>query len=100
MRTTKSSNDICDYMFSQKGDMIRHVATVHEKKKPHKCPLCDDCFGVKSSLKVHIRIVHEGIKRTPCIKPFFCPICSGSFSLNAKLKKHMVSAHNLKAEFK
>ena len=32
--------DICDYKFSQVGDMNKHIVSVHEKKKLFKCEIC------------------------------------------------------------
>ena len=31
--------DICDYSFSQKGNMNNHVASVDDRKNPFKCEM-------------------------------------------------------------
>ena len=51
-----------DYRCSQKGDMNKHVASVHEGKKPFKCDICDRSFSLKSHMNRHVASVHEGKK--------------------------------------
>ena len=45
--------------------MKRHVASVHEGKKPFKCDICDYKFSQKTSMKSHVETVHEGKKLFP-----------------------------------
>ena len=33
--------ELCNYNCSNKGSLKRHVASVHEHKKPFKCEICD-----------------------------------------------------------
>ena len=47
---------VCDYIFSFKSDLKRHVNSVHGKKKPHKYFICD---SQKNTLNIHIASVHE-----------------------------------------
>ena len=54
--------DICDYSFSRKDHMKKHVASVHEGNKPFKCDICDYSFSRKDHMKKHITSVHEGKK--------------------------------------
>ena len=49
--------------FSQKGDLNRHVISVHEGKKPFKCNVCDACFSHKGKLNKHIKSFHERKKK-------------------------------------
>ena len=44
----------CDASFEGKGDLNRHVSSVHEGKKPFKCNVCNACFAQKSQLKRHV----------------------------------------------
>ena len=39
------------------------MESVHEEKKPHKCPICDHSFSQKNDLKRHVESVHEGKKK-------------------------------------
>jgi KRAB domain-containing zinc finger protein len=48
--------------------MKRHVASVHEEKKPFKCDIYDFSCAQRNVLKVHVASVHEGDK------PFNCDI--------------------------
>ena len=52
--------------------MNKHVASVHERKKPFKCEICDYSCAQKRSLNIHVAAVHEGNK------PFKCDQCSYS----------------------
>ena len=68
-------------------ELIQHVSTTHEKKKPFKCDICDYICSQKSDMKRHVKSVHEG-KR-----PFKCDICNASFAQKEKLKSHILSVH-------
>ena len=48
---------------------MSHIASVHEKKKPHQCTDCDQTYAKKDNLKVHMAAIHEGLYRG-CV--FFC----------------------------
>ena len=49
----------CDKQFAQKRNLVRHIQTVHEKKKPFCCSLCDTPFGTKQTLERHFAKVHK-----------------------------------------
>ena len=49
----------CNTMFSQKGNLEKHIASVHEKKKPFECSIWNAKFGRKAHLNAHIKSVHE-----------------------------------------
>ena len=46
--------------FVQKGDLNRHITSVHEGKRPYDCNICDKTFTQTSHLKQHIKGVHGG----------------------------------------
>ena len=46
--------------------MKKHIESVHEKKKPHKCTECDKSFAFKNDVGKHIDGVHKKLK------PFLC----------------------------
>ena len=54
--------EICDDNFGQKGNLQRHLATVHEGKKQFKCSICNKNFEQKRDLNKHVATVHEGKK--------------------------------------
>ena len=52
--------DICHHSCSQKGDLKKHIESVHEKKKPFKCDICEKTFNRKDNMATHVSKVHEG----------------------------------------
>ena len=46
--------NICDTSFTKKGNLKKHVASVHEGKKPFQCNICDASFAQKALLKKHV----------------------------------------------
>ena len=77
------SCDICDLRFIERRNVQRHILAVHEEQKPYNCSNCVSKFATKSSLKIHQDVVHEG-KKT-----FQCKICGANFTQNSTLKTHM-----------
>ena len=68
--------------------MKRHIHTVHEGNKDHKC---DDCGKIFSSLQVlekHLHRVHDGYKDHKCES------CDKSFSQAGNLKTHIHIIHD------
>ena len=55
-----------NYSCSQKGDLKKHVVSVHEEKKPFKCEICDYSCSLKNNMKRHVESVHEGKKAFKC----------------------------------
>ena len=105
--------------------MEKHIATVHEEKKPFKfencnfnvsqkgcacvfnlnkfeCKICDSNFDYVNQMEKHFATVHGGKK------PFKCEICNhnvsqkGNVSVNYHhhLEKHIVVVHEEKKPFK
>ena len=54
--------EICGKSFSFMGNMKKHVASVHERRKTFKCDICDYSFSLKGNMKSHVASVHEGNK--------------------------------------
>ena len=50
------------YSYTQKSDMNKHIAVVHEGRKPFKCDICDYSCSQKCDTHKHIEAVHEGRK--------------------------------------
>ena len=70
--------DICNQSFSQKGNLSKHTASVHDSNKL-----------LKGSSTKHITSVHNAKKS------FKCDICDPSFYK----KKHIVKVHESKKPF-
>ena len=75
--------DICNYTFSLKSSLKRHVASIHEGNKPFKCDICNYMCSLKGNLKKHVSLVHEDNKS------FKCGICDYSCSLKSMLHQSM-----------
>ena len=47
-----------DPSFSQKDNLTKHTASVHDSNKSFKCDICDRIFSQKANLKKHIAEIH------------------------------------------
>ena len=65
----------------------KHIHTVHEGHKDHKCESCGKSFSSRQMLKKHIHAIHEGHK------DYKCESCGKSFSQAGTLKKHIQGCH-------
>ena len=108
---------ICQVNFAKKSVLNRHVAFVHEGKKPFQCDICDHEFSENSKLKRHIATIHESkkqfkgnkasvhernkkVKKKTCKKCFHCSICDRNFSLKCAMVRHIESVHERKKRYK
>ena len=113
MKVKKSFKcDSCDACFTYKHILKRHIASVHEGKKPFVvCDTCDARFASKYDMKGHISSVHEGKKLFKCtncdacykhistlheIKRFRCAKYDATFTQKANLNLHKKSFHKVK----
>ena len=85
---------ICNATFSRKDSMKKHIAAIHEGKKPFKCSICNSKFARNGHLSQHIMLVHEGKK------PFKCSICDYNCSTKQRLTIHIASVHEGKKQYK
>ena len=100
--------NICEYSFSQKGNVKLYVESVQEEKKPtnndkeknvdlkrpFKCEICNKNFIKKSSMELHVDSVHE--KK----RPFKCEICNKHFIKKSHMKEHVKIVHENWKPFK
>ena len=73
--------EMCKYTFALKQGLRRHIANVHERRKPFKCDSCDYTCSLKQSLECHISSAHEKWK-------FFCSVRNEEFTRNYIRTKH------------
>lgn len=81
---------ICNASFTLKPNLLRHIDTVHEGKKPFKCRFCEYCSAAKHVLKEHEISIH--LQK----KPFKCNFCEAEFAIQSDLKGHIITAHERK----
>ena len=51
--------EICDFKSPRKGDVTRHMNSLHAKMKKHKCDYCDYRSGRLDSIKLHVSKKHK-----------------------------------------
>ena len=84
--------NLCSTSFSEKGNLLRHVYSVHEKIKPHECSICHKNYESKQYLKKHVESVHEGKK------PHSCSLCGYAFAHKCHLYKHVRLTHGIQTD--
>lgn len=80
---------LCESAFLRNTDLKKHLACVHEKKRPHACKAtgCSSRFFFAKDLKKHISTVHERNK------PFECPKCGQKFGKREHMTSHARRVH-------
>ena len=104
---------ICNKVFKNskhyinKHRLAKHIASVHEGKKPFSCNICNATFTVKKSMKNHISIYHycdlcfievvnkkEHFKSVhEVIKVYNCDICQLTFAEKKLKENHTSKVH-------
>ena len=83
----------CDYSYSDKSNLNKHLASLHEWIKPFKCDSCDYKCSQNSTLNHHVATVHEGKK------PFKCDSCDYTCARKSTLNRHVTAVHEGKKKF-
>ena len=79
--------NICNGGFTSEMKLNKHIAAVHEDKKPYKCTNFNFSFAFKESLNKHYDVIHERKKQFKCSR---CPV---SFSCTWSLNRHNFIVH-------
>ena len=48
------------------GNLMKHIKTVHEGHKDHKCESCGKSFSEAGALKKHIHTTHKRLRDHKC----------------------------------
>lgn len=83
----------CDARFKMRGDLLRHVRTVHERKKSYTCTTCGKMFGHSGHLNRHVESVHKKLRRHKC------GLCGDQFFQASHLQSHVAHVHNHRRPF-
>ena len=80
---------MCDYRFTEKGDLKRHMKSVHLNSSTYLCEMCDYVRTRKDLLKSHRSSVHrEGML-------YQCEFCDHQAFTEDYLTKHKQSEHGV-----
>ena len=83
----------CEFIFSSKYALNRHVREVHQKHQEYACSQCNKHFTQQSNLKQHM-LIHLGAK------PFLCKHegCQAAFTTKQCLQVHYRKVHHYNDE--
>ena len=81
--------DECHKRFKERGNLNKHISSVHEKKKSHVCHLCGKSFAFRDGLVRHISHVHQNERR------YTCEVCNRQFKQLSHLAKHKKTIHKI-----
>lgn len=107
---------ICTATFKAKGDMQRHVVSIHEQRRPHACTQCAKSFSHRGHLNRHVQTVHLRQRKYGCehcdlrflqqahltthvrmvherLRPHTCTECDLSVTTSSALRKHQRTKH-------
>ena len=80
----------CNFRFYSRGDLQKHINTVHLGIKNHVCSVCAARFAEKGNLTKHEKR-HSGIREFECNYPN----CPKTFVLRDGLARHQKSVHGI-----
>lgn len=77
----------CPRVFTDKGNLRKHIAGVHEKSRKHTCTVCGKKFAFHDGLRRHTSQVHLNERK------YTCTTCGLSFKQASHLAKHQKALH-------
>lgn len=77
----------CGRMFPVKGNLNKHIRTIHLRQRPFDCQKCGKSFAQKSVLQSHINTVHLKMR------PYLCEFCGKGCSDKSNRKRHINAVH-------
>ncbi len=80
---------ICGKTLSE-SNMRKHISRVHEKNRPHPCPVCDSKFFRKSEVLQHVNIHHADSEKRTC---WICNDCGRNYSSKQTRREHVLRGH-------
>ncbi|CAH2230092.1 jg11300 [Pararge aegeria aegeria] len=75
---------LCNEMFKDYNQKMKHMLEVHQVQKTQKCSACDRIFATRKAFRVHIQRDHLLERRHQCT------VCDKSFFQSNCLKDHML----------
>lgn len=79
----------CGTGFRERGNLNKHILSVHEGQKHHECSYCKKKFAFRDGLLRHISQVHNNERR------HVCQLCGQRFKQRTHLAKHRRSVHKI-----
>jgi uncharacterized Zn-finger protein len=105
------------YLAISKASLSRHIRTIHDMERPHKCDDCDAAFTQIASLRFHIDAKHNpdrvpqkqrspvnpepaALQQHPGEPRRECPTCKKEFSTRHSMVRHYKIEHEGLKPFK
>lgn len=77
----------CDIRHQQRGNLNKHIRSIHRKERNFSCDQCDATFPFRNGLKEHVRMRHTDER------PYGCNKCPSSFKKKSHLHRHSALVH-------
>ena len=74
--------DVCDKIFTEKRNVLRHEKNIHGEKNSYPCELCNKVYGRTEDLRRHKASTHYKSTQVQCSK------CKKTFARGDNLKRH------------
>ncbi|XP_023939869.2 zinc finger protein 28 isoform X8 [Bicyclus anynana] len=82
--TFRNKCRLCNELFKDYHQKIKHMHEVHQVQKSQKCTACDRVFATRKAFRVHMQRDHLMERRHQCT------LCEKSFFQSTCLKDHML----------